>query len=85
VKDYRFVWEYSTDFSNIEETLNVNHVRNIPKKIKFTKDRIKKFEKWICKRDLNKLRLACIEKLTAQLEFLEYIKDLKLKKILGAA
>lgn len=81
MKDYAYIWDYSTDFKNLERNFNINKVTKVDSKISFTKNRLIKFKKWECKGKLNKLRNAAIDKLNAQLEFLTFMKDFKQKKL----
>lgn len=81
MKDYAYTWDYTTNYKELERKFNINNVRYVDTKIRFTKNRLIKFKKWECTGVLNKLRNAGIDKLTAQLEFLNYVKDFKLKGV----
>lgn len=81
MQDYRYIWDYTTDFKNLERNFNINKVTKVDLKIKFCKNRLIKFKKWECKSELNILRNAAIDKLNAQLEFLTHMKNFKLKKL----
>lgn len=79
MKDYRYIWDYDTDFEELEKSMNLKKIIKINEKINFTKNRIKKFKKWLPEFSykLLKLKEAALNKLTKQLEFLQYVKEYK--------